>query len=130
VSASERRRLVRKCAPGRIRRRLGGHAPDVGNGFGNYDVSGARLRKRAEVRAVRPDAASLLADLLGHPSVVLGELDAATADQVDQLLLTANVFDALAAHVVYVARRRGWPALTADPARLQRVNPDVAVDLL
>ncbi len=84
----------------------------------------------AEVRAVRPDAASLLADLLSHPSVVLGELDAATADQVDQLLLAANVFDALAAHVVYVARQCGWPALTADPGRLQRVNPDVDVHLL
>lgn len=33
----------------------------------------------AEVRAVRPDAAPLLADLLSHPSVVLGELDSATA---------------------------------------------------
>lgn len=84
----------------------------------------------AEVRAVRLDAASLLADLLSHPSVVLGELDAATADQVDQLLLAADVFDALAAHVVYVARQRGWPALTAGPGRLQRVNPDVDVDLL
>jgi len=64
------------------------------------------------------------------PTPLIGELDAATADQVDQLLLAANVFDALAAHVVYVARQRGWPALTADPGRLQRVNPDVDVDLL
>jgi hypothetical protein len=65
-----------------------------------------------------------------YSAKVLGELDAATADQVDQLLLAANVFDALAAHVVYVARQRGWPALTADPGRLQRVNPDVDLDLL
>jgi hypothetical protein len=28
-----------------------------------------------EVRAVRPDAGPELAELLGHPSVVLGELD-------------------------------------------------------
>jgi hypothetical protein len=60
----------------------------------------------SEVRAVLPDAAPLLADLLSHPSVVLGEIDAATAYQVDQLLLAADVFDALAAHVVYVARQR------------------------
>jgi predicted nucleic acid-binding protein len=30
----------------------------------------------AEVRAVRPDAGPQLAEVLGHPSVVLGELDA------------------------------------------------------
>ena len=60
-----------------------------------------------EVRAVRPDAGPLLADLLTHPSVLLGEIDAATAYQIDQLLLAADVFDALAAHVVYVARQRG-----------------------
>jgi len=48
--------------------------------------------------------------------VVLGEIDAATAYQIDLLLLSAAVFDALAAHVVYVAGQRGWPALSADPA--------------
>jgi predicted nucleic acid-binding protein len=84
----------------------------------------------AEVRAVLPEAAPLLADLLSHPSVVLGEIDAATAYQVDQLLLAEDVFDALAAHVVYVARARGWPALTADPDRLLRINPALEVDLL
>jgi 2'-5' RNA ligase superfamily protein len=41
----------------------------------------------SEVRAVRSDAAPLLADLLTHPLVVVGELDAAAARQVDQLLL-------------------------------------------
>jgi predicted nucleic acid-binding protein len=84
----------------------------------------------AEVRAVRPDAAPLLADLLSHPSVVLGALDSATAARVDQLLIAADVFDALAAHVGYIARYRGWPALTADPGRLHRVIPDLDVDLL
>lgn len=84
----------------------------------------------AEVRAVRPDAAPLLADLLTHPSVVVGELDAAAARQVDQLLLDADVFDGCAGHVVHVARTRGWPALTADPGRLRRVDPEVQLDLL
>ncbi|MGH3904050.1 MAG: hypothetical protein ACRDTE_07675 [Pseudonocardiaceae bacterium] len=84
----------------------------------------------AEVRAVRPDAAPLLADLLTHPSVLLGELDGATADQVEQVLLDAHVFDATAGHVVHVARQRGWPALTADPGRLHHVDPDPEVDLL
>lgn len=51
------------------------------------------------------DASPLLGDLLSHPSVVLGELDSAIAAQVDQRLIAANVFDALAAQVVYIARR-------------------------
>jgi hypothetical protein len=56
-----------------------------------------------EVRAVRPDAGPLLAEVIGHPSVILGEFDAATADQVDELLSEADVFDALAGHVVHIA---------------------------
>jgi predicted nucleic acid-binding protein len=84
----------------------------------------------AEVRAVRPDAGPLLAEVLGHPSVILGELDAAAAAQVDRLLIDAEVFDACAGQCVQVARTRGWPALTADPGRLRRVDPDVQLDLL
>lgn len=80
------------------------------------------------MRAVRPDSAPLLSDLLGHPSVLLGELDAVAANQVDQLLTDAGVFDALAGHVVHIAR--GWPALTADPGRLHRVDPTLEVDPL
>jgi hypothetical protein len=84
----------------------------------------------AEVRAVRPDAGPQLAEILGHPSVVLGELDAATADQVDQLLLAADVFDACAGHIIHIARTRDWPALTADPGKLRRVDPAIQLDLL
>ncbi|MPZ66666.1 MAG: hypothetical protein GEU83_14535 [Pseudonocardiaceae bacterium] len=85
---------------------------------------------RAEVLAVRPAANPVLAELLGHPSVVLGELDATAAAHVDQLLTTAGVFDALAGHVVHIAHTRGWPALTADPGRLRRIDPGLEVDLL
>jgi predicted nucleic acid-binding protein len=84
----------------------------------------------AEVRAVRPDAGSQLAEALGHPSVVLGDLDAADAREVDQLLLAADVFDGCAGHVVHVARMRGWPAISADPGRLRRIDPDLSIDLL
>ena len=72
----------------------------------------------------------LLADLLTDPSVVVGELDAAAAGQVDQLLLDADAFDGCAGHVVHIARSRGWPALTADPGRLRRVDPEVQLELL
>lgn len=84
----------------------------------------------AEVRAVRPDAGPRLAEVLGHPSVLLGELDAVSADQVDQLLLVADVFDGCAGHVVHIARTRDWPALTADPGRLRRIDPAVHIDLI
>jgi hypothetical protein len=83
-----------------------------------------------EVRAIRPDAGPELAELLGHPSIVLGELDAAAAAQVDHLLTDAGVFDAMAGYVVYIARTRGWSVLSADAGRLRRVDPDVQIDLL
>lgn len=84
----------------------------------------------AEVRAVRPDASTEIAEVLGHPMVVVNELDAASARQVDQLLTDANMFDAMAGHVVHAAQHRGWPALSADPNRLRRLDPAVPIDLL
>ena len=79
-----------------------------------------------EVRAVRPDAGPELAELLGHPSLVLGELDATGAASVDRLLPDAKVFDALAGHVVFVGRQRGRPSVRdtaedADPAERYQV---------
>jgi hypothetical protein len=44
--------------------------------------------------------------VVGHPSVVLGELDAGDAGEVDQLLMQADIFDGCAGHVVHVARTR------------------------
>lgn len=84
----------------------------------------------AEVRAVRPDAGEELAEVMGHSMIVLGELDAANARQVDRLLTDADMFDAMAGHVVHVARQRGWPALSADPGRLRRIDPGIEIDLL
>ena len=84
----------------------------------------------AEVRAVLPGAGAQLAEVLGHPSVVLGELDAVGAGHVDQLLMEAGVFDGCAGHIVHVARIRDWPTLTADPGRLHRVDPALELELL
>lgn len=83
-----------------------------------------------EVRTVRPGAGGELAELLGHPSVVLADADAVTARQIEAVLRARSVFDGLAGHVVVVARARGWPVLTADPGRLRRLDPEVVVDLL
>lgn len=58
-------------------------------------------------------------------------LDAsAPTAQVDRLLTDADVFDALAGQMVYVARQRGRPALSSDPGGLHRVDAALDVDLL
>lgn len=120
-----RRLSTRRAGPWTtLRRRLVRHREDHGSN------AVPTLAGIDEVRAVRPDAGPQLAEVLGHPSLVLGELDATAASHVDQLLLMADVFDGCAGHVVHTARTRGWPALSADPGRLRRVDPEVQLDLL
>jgi hypothetical protein len=70
---------------------------------------------------------------VGHSMIVLGELDAANARQVDRLLTDADMFDAMAGHVVHAPGPGfswGWPALSADPSRLRRIDPGIEIDLL
>ena len=65
--------------------------------------------------------------------MIVGQLGTTDAAAVEQQLEATSTFDVLAGWVVHACRQRilwGWPALTADPGRLQRVNPDVDVDLL
>lgn len=83
-----------------------------------------------EVRTVRPDSGQELADLLAHPTVVLGEIDSPTAAAVDRLLGGVGMFDALAGHIVHIARARGWPVLSDDPGRLNRLDPGLDVERL
>lgn len=80
-----------------------------------------------EVHNVYPDAGELLHRLLDHPWVVEGGPD---RPEVAAFLAEAGVFDPTAAQVILVARQRGWPVLSADPGRLQRIAPDLDVDLL
>ena len=86
-----------------------------------------------EVRALRPDLAPALDDLALHPSVVIRELtdvDEPVAAAVEELLERTRTYDVLAGHVVHVAGRRGWPAMTSDPERLRRLDPDIELPLL
>lgn len=39
-------------------------------------------------------------------------------------------WNASAAHAALISRERGWPVLTADPAALQAIDPELAIDLL
>ncbi len=83
----------------------------------------------AEAQTVYPDN-ERLGRLLRHPSVVLAELSRTDASKVARLLAEAKVWDGCAGNVILVARQRGWPVLTTDPGRLQRIAPDLDVDLL
>ncbi len=72
----------------------------------------------------------LVAVLLDHPSVIHSELSSAEALKVIGLLDESRAWDGIAGQVVLAARQRGWPVLTTDPGRLQRIAPDLAVNLL
>ena len=71
--------------------------------------------------------------VLGLPLTVIDSLDAVAAERSGILARdthAANAWDAGAAHAVLVARDRGWPVLTADPAPLRAVDVAVPVELL
>ncbi len=66
--------------------------------------------------------------LLGLPNTILEGLDGPSAHEVGLLLATAGGRGELAAaHVLWCARQRGWPILTADPGPLRQL--DATVDL-
>lgn len=71
-----------------------------------------------------------LGELRNHPCAVRGTLDRFDAEQVARLLDKARMWDVTAGHVILVVRQRGWPVLTADPGRIQRIAPDLDLDLL
>ena len=86
-----------------------------------------------EVRALRPDLSPVLHDLELHPSVIvrtLTDLEEPVAVEVEELLERTGTYDVLAGHVVHLAGRRGWEAMTSDPGRLRRLDPDLGVTLL
>jgi len=62
--------------------------------------------------------------------VIVGRLDAADAEAVERQLEATNTFDVLAAWVVHACHQRGWPALSLDPERLRRIDPDLDIDVL
>ena len=85
---------------------------------------------RIEILTLRPDAAELVEDLTGHPHVLIARLDGAERDGVEVLLEQTGTCDVLAAWVAVLCRRRGWPTLSGDPARLRRIAPDLDVQPL
>jgi hypothetical protein len=77
------------------------------------------------------EARPVLEVLLGLPNTVLEVLDGATAHEVGLLLAAASGSSELAVgHVVWCARQRGWPVLTAAPGPLSQLDPDVDIEEL
>jgi hypothetical protein len=79
---------------------------------------------------LRPDTGGLLDDLATHPHIIVGRLTTTDAAAIEQLLQATNTFDVLAGWIVHTCDQRGWPVLTTDPGRLQRIAPDLDVNLL
>lgn len=83
--------------------------------------------------AVPASARALLELFLEAPSVDIESLNAASATRAGVRVHAAHeagVFDAAAAHTVDVAGQHGYPILTADPAPLRAIDPDVAIEEL
>ena len=86
---------------------------------------------RDEARLARPAHADLIEVLLSRPSVVV--LEDPTEGQrnlISDRFADSGVFDPLATWVAGLCRARGWPALSSDPARRERVDPAIDIDRL
>jgi predicted nucleic acid-binding protein len=82
----------------------------------------------AEVRVGLDEATeAVLAVLLGLPVTVVDVLDAARARAVGALAVGAQ--DLAAAHAAACALARGWPLVTAEPARYSAVGGLVVEEL-
>ncbi|PZS40373.1 MAG: hypothetical protein DLM62_03235 [Pseudonocardiales bacterium] len=84
-----------------------------------------------EARTLRPHADGVVDELVNHPHVVLTQMSADAAVNVEELLAASRTFDVMAGWVVHLCRQRGgWIALTTDPGRLRRIDPQVPTELL
>lgn len=68
--------------------------------------------------------------LLGLPVTVVDPLDASRTRPVGELLAAAPSAGVRAGHVAEVARRRGWPVITAATEPLRQVDPGLDVEEL
>ena len=75
-----------------------------------------------------PSSYDALEVLLGLPITVIEPLDAAQTEPVGKLLAAAPGTDLRAGQVAHVARRRGWPVITAAAVPLRRIDPALDVE--
>lgn len=81
-----------------------------------------------EVAELRPEADALLWRLKRHPHVLLARMDATRKTAIETFHDHQPLADVTATWVVTVARERGWAVLSADPRRLNLLEPDLPVD--
>ena len=62
-------------------------------------------------------------------SLVVDVTDA-VARVLGRMLGAAGTSDPIDAHIVLLARERGWPVLTSDPADLLAIDPTLTVELI
>lgn len=69
--------------------------------------------------------------LLGLPNTVLDILDEPTAHEVGLLLgSTSGAGELAVGHVLWCARQRGWPIVTAEPGPLRQLDANVDIEEL
>ncbi|MGH3810065.1 MAG: hypothetical protein ACRDRU_26285 [Pseudonocardiaceae bacterium] len=85
---------------------------------------------RNEAMLLHPATEPLIETLARAPYVVLANLGTADAAAIDTTQQAAGVFDPLASWVVHACHQRGWPAVSTDPDRLRRIDPDLPIDVL
>jgi hypothetical protein len=69
-----------------------------------------------------------VAFLLHHTTVV--DLTHAAAKVLGRMLGATRTRDPIDAHIVLLARERGWPVLTSDPEDLSAIDPGLAIQAI
>jgi hypothetical protein len=77
-----------------------------------------------------PEHHPALQVLLDLPNTVIDELGPASALESGLLLAASGHDDIVAGQVAASARRRGWPAVTGEPATLRKLDTSVTIEEL
>jgi hypothetical protein len=79
---------------------------------------------------LEPEHHPALQVLLDLPNTVIDELGSASAHESGLLLAASGQHDIVAGQVAASAKRRGWPAVTGDPAALRKLDTTVTIEEL
>jgi hypothetical protein len=79
---------------------------------------------------LEPEHHPALQVLLDLPNTVIDELGSTSAQESGLLLAASGHDDLVAGQVAASAKRRGWPAVTGDPAALRKLDTTVAIEEL
>jgi hypothetical protein len=79
---------------------------------------------------LEPEHHPALQVLLDLPNTVIDELGSVSAHESGLLLAASGQDDIVAGQVAASAKRRGWPAVTGEPAALRKVDTAVTIEEL